>query len=353
MPQTIKGHTCPIDANIICPGQCLFKDIFDCIRIGVIIYYYKADCILLHNTHGRTLLSAKDTRKFISRVKELIMAQTGEREPAEIRDVMHIDTRIIGFSIHRVKADAHYILYRDVTSTIINELIETNRNMFAEYTHFLSEILHEMGNSISSLKTMHQVLLDNFNRFSSKKHHTYLTQASKEIVLIEKFLDSLRPMARDRILDLRDYHLNSLVQEVVFASHLPSPHPVVFQFYIPADLFVRVDKSAFHQICNNLVKNSMEISNGPCRISIQGVFIKSGFIELDYRDNGPGFSEDQSHHIFSPFYSTKSQNSGLGLTITRKLMVSMGGTIEALATGQGARFRLLFPTSRQAAIAAI
>ena len=67
------------------------------------------------------------------------------------------------------------------------------------------------------------------------------------------------------------------------------------------------------------------------------------FAEISVQDDGPGFQGDAAK-IFEPFYTTKTQGTGLGLAVCRTIIEKMGGSIRAEnAPGDGARITLLLP----------
>ncbi len=68
-------------------------------------------------------------------------------------------------------------------------------------------------------------------------------------------------------------------------------------------------------------------------------------VYIDVIDNGPGIPEDKSSQLFKPFFTTKTQGTGLGLVLSRNLALKMGGNLEYLVNnnGKGAHFRLTLP----------
>jgi len=62
------------------------------------------------------------------------------------------------------------------------------------------------------------------------------------------------------------------------------------------------------------------------------------------RDSGPGFAEEESENLFSPFFSTKPTGSGLGLTICSQIIKSHGGVCGAENRAEGgAEFHFILP----------
>jgi C4-dicarboxylate-specific signal transduction histidine kinase len=70
-------------------------------------------------------------------------------------------------------------------------------------------------------------------------------------------------------------------------------------------------------------------------------------VAIHLKDNGPGIPADKLSMLFKPFFTTKTQGTGLGLVLSRNLAVKMGGNLEYLVNNnhKGAHFRLTLPLS--------
>lgn len=111
---------------------------------------------------------------------------------------------------------------------------------------------------------------------------------------------------------------------------------------------VQSDEAALRQVLTNLLKNAAEALSPGGRIQIQTQdFVNmngKAYIEIRIGDNGPGLPPEVQEHLFQPGFSTKSDgHAGLGLSIVRNLMSSMGGTISCHSSRRGTEFRLLIP----------
>ena len=113
------------------------------------------------------------------------------------------------------------------------------------------------------------------------------------------------------------------------------------------------DPSHMRQILMNLILNAVEALGGTPG-TIRVVIEKTGsrdpsaegkpMICMRVSDTGCGMTPEVLKNLFNPFYSTKAEGRGLGLTAVRNLVEGMGGTIEAASVpGQGTTFTLLFP----------
>jgi signal transduction histidine kinase len=70
-------------------------------------------------------------------------------------------------------------------------------------------------------------------------------------------------------------------------------------------------------------------------------------IEVSVKDNGQGIDEDQQQKILTPFYTTKINGTGMGLSISRSLIEAHGGTLRFNSkTGQGTTFYFTLPIEK-------
>jgi signal transduction histidine kinase len=110
---------------------------------------------------------------------------------------------------------------------------------------------------------------------------------------------------------------------------------------------IHFDRAQFELMILNLAANAEHAmpEGGRFRIAVQQMDDTST-VAIDLHDTGHGMSEDVRARIFEPFFTTKpsGQGTGLGLVVTRDLIVSAGGSIEVDSSpGAGAAFRIRLP----------
>ncbi|MDP4224436.1 MAG: HAMP domain-containing sensor histidine kinase [Bacteroidota bacterium] len=114
---------------------------------------------------------------------------------------------------------------------------------------------------------------------------------------------------------------------------------------VPENLKINADLELIEQVIINLIQNSIEamLDTMDPIISITAEMENSGQVQISVTDNGPGISEEKAGRIFLPFYSTKPDKSGIGLSLSQQIMLLHNGRLEFSSTpGKGATFRLVF-----------
>ena len=112
---------------------------------------------------------------------------------------------------------------------------------------------------------------------------------------------------------------------------------------------VRGDSEKLRRVIINLVGNAVDaleeagVEEPTLEISA-GENLAGTEVWLRIRDNGPGIPDEVKEQLFSPFYTSKANGTGLGLPICRKLVDAHGGTLEVESEpGLGAEFLLTLP----------
>ena len=103
------------------------------------------------------------------------------------------------------------------------------------------------------------------------------------------------------------------------------------------------------QVLINLLQNSEHALEGAThgQIQLSGTLNRQGTVTIEVSDNGPGIHDEIATRIFVPFYTTRQEGSGVGLTLSRQIMLAHGGTISfanivTKNNQTGARFSLVF-----------
>jgi len=150
--------------------------------------------------------------------------------------------------------------------------------------------------------------------------------------------------------------VNHKVREVLaLAEHELKTHGIKLRTELAPTLpGVAGDRVQLQQVLLNLIVNAIEAMSGvhdrPRELTIVSRRSDANAVVVEVRDSGPGLNEEGAKQVFEPFYTTKAQGIGIGLSISRSIVEAHGGRLSASANEpHGAVFRLSLPVAQEGA----
>ena len=211
---------------------------------------------------------------------------------------------------------------------------------------FLSIAAHELKTPLTSLRGFAQILLTYLNGgavVSPERIQRALLQidgqSDKVNRLVDQLLDVTRLEGGRLTLDRQATNLTQLVHEVVTAAQTQtSDHTLVIA--APPAAWAWVDALRLEQVLTNLVANAIKYSpaGGTITVSVAPNMADETML-LSVRDHGLGVAEEHRAHIFDRFYQAHASSFrsglGLGLYVSREIMVLHGGQLTAEFPAEG------------------
>jgi signal transduction histidine kinase len=172
-----------------------------------------------------------------------------------------------------------------------------------------------------------------------------------QTVSLEDMLEDVLRWTKPRSDEYRTQSLNGIVERVLQDLDLPAELSLVRQ--LQADLPpLPLDQLGVEQLLLNLVRNARDAVYGKSagRITVS-THMANGHVELRVSDNGPGVALLDRKRLFEPFYSTKSDGTGMGLSIVQRVAKNHRGSVrvEQSADG-GATFIVRLPVQQAVAV---
>jgi signal transduction histidine kinase len=172
-------------------------------------------------------------------------------------------------------------------------------------------------------------------------------QHAAKIVERNRSLYSRETPQRQRV------NLNTIIREmVVMLRDAASRHSVLIRSELDPELpMTTADNVQLQQVLVNLMLNGIEaMQAGSGELSVASQRTEDGQLLVLVSDSGIGFPGENVERIFDAFYTTKPQGSGMGLSISRRIIESHGGRLWASAnTGRGATFQFTLPVDGSSA----
>jgi len=166
-----------------------------------------------------------------------------------------------------------------------------------------------------------------------------------EITRISRTLTDLLETARPRRPEVRRSNLNTTVEHaVMLARQQVLSAPIKIELQKSPDLpEVEHDSDRIHPVFLNLLLNAVQAMEGAGTVRVE-VGSREGYASVVVSDTGCGISPQNLASIFRPFYTTKGNGTGLGLSLARRIVEDHHGRIEVSSVeGKGSQFTVLLP----------
>lgn len=227
------------------------------------------------------------------------------------------------------------VSFEDIT----NELDKKELNSWQKLIRVLT---HEIMNSISPITSLTSVISGYFKKdnenpiLPEKINPQIIVKTLSGLNTIEEtgkglldFVDKYRRLTSLPKPNLSKFNVDSLFQKckLLMESTFPDNTKIVTNVS-PKDILLTADVVQVEQILINLIKNATEAfgnkKNGTIHLK---AFHGEGSIIIQVEDNGTGIPDDMIENIFVPFYTTKENGSGIGLSLSRQIMQNHNGSI--------------------------
>jgi signal transduction histidine kinase len=209
---------------------------------------------------------------------------------------------------------------------------------------FASSVAHEIRNPINAIGMIGQRLDREFQPIQSKdEYYTLMKLLSEEVSrvnrIITQFLQYSKPLGMK--FELTD--INELLKDF---HHLfieqAEQRKISFEIKGEKDLAVNIDPELFKQALVNLIQNAFEAVEDGGTIIVQYSRVDKNLV-VTINDNGIGISENDRDRIFDLYFTTRNEGTGLGLTISQKIISQHDGEIDFTSSEQGTTFKIRIP----------
>jgi len=230
------------------------------------------------------------------------------------------------------------ITFQDINSEIEQKEIEAWHKLIRILTH---EIMNSVTPIASLTETMQTVLEDKDG--NQKKGNEIQDDTIKDIRFSLKtihkrsegllgFVDTYRKLTKIPQPSIEAIDVKEMLDEIIqlMQQHVVNEKSINYSVDVsPEDLVIHADPKLIEQVIINLVTNSIHAidnkSNG--LVSLKG-YEQNSRVIVEVMDNGKGIPQKELNEIFVPFFSTKKEGSGIGLSLSKQIMSLHSGTIK-------------------------
>ncbi len=247
--------------------------------------------------------------------------------------VTHLSLQATTFKDHE-KA-LRIISIHDISNELDAKEIESWQKLIRVLTH-------EIMNSITPITSLSETLLKYYIPPENPINEKTIANTVKGLEVINErgvgliqFVESYRQLSKLSKPILKPLALKVLLEHLLLLlENECNFHPVYFRIETDTpNIRVEADEAQLFQVFINLIKNALQAVEDVAepRIIIRAYSSQNGRCEIKVIDNGRGIPPEIMEHIFVPFFTTKENGSGIGLSLSRQIIKNHGGTIDVVS----------------------
>lgn len=206
---------------------------------------------------------------------------------------------------------------------------------------------HELRNSITPIAALSDDMKKHPSRYTDRNLAEAVNILNHESSVIKNFLDSYYelthlPAPKTVITDVKEFFRR--IDKSISLQSL-TPHTDIITYTIASGMKIDMDPDLMHRVMVNLIKNAAEATadkeNPHILITAS---LPEGHPMITISDNGCGMTGETVDNLFQPFYTTKTDGNGIGLSLSRQIIRLHGGDIKVISSpGRGTTIHITFP----------
>ncbi len=240
---------------------------------------------------------------------------------------------------------------KDMTATKFLSSKSIQEISTSRFETLMSGLAHELKNPLSGIRGAAQLLADETENIETIKCAEIIT---KEADRLKSLLDSLKQLEpfSEELLEPLDIH--DILMEIIYLESMSDTNKNIqykqnYDITLPP---VQGDRNSLKQVFLNLIKNASQAIEVKGKIEVSTRWITEHklkgqkAISVEIEDNGNGIARESLEKIFSPFYTTRKEGSGLGLFLAYQIIAKHGGAVLVESEpGKGTLFKVYLPVS--------
>ena len=216
-----------------------------------------------------------------------------------------------------------------------------------------ASIAHEVNNPLAGVLTYTQLLEKKIagGKYDEETAQEYLSKMETELIRSTKLIRSLLDFARQSPPSMRPVSINDVItKSLEIASHSAKLQHIEVRQELALQLpEIMADFDQLQQVFINLIINAIQAmpDSGTLKLT---TWLENNLIYAEVKDTGCGISEENMYSLFTPFFTTKDANKGvgLGLAVAHGLIENHKGRINVESTeGEGTTFTVILPVKNE------
>ena len=265
----------------------------------------------------------------------------------------------IDIKVPEVKADKEIELLNSNFNSMIQRLKHQQEKLLISERHeawssVARKLAHEIKNPLTPIQliidNLRSKYLNNIEGENKEKYEGNLNIINNQIKQIENLVNEFSDFARMPKPLMKENNLNNIINNnIKLLNKLNNKIQIKFTTNKNKDIFFLCDLEQMNRVIFNLIKNSIDsisekyLKNTDFKglINIE-IFKRNEYIGVLITDNGTGFKDKKKEELIKPYFTTKKNGSGLGLSIVNKIITDHNGELKFSNYNDGAKIQINF-----------
>lgn len=321
-----------------------FQTLLEQVATGIVTFNTKG--FIMHaNTAAKNMLGVE----VLTHISQL--ERVGESLHQAVSNIKPFEQKLVSVSTERgtiqlsLKATSFRVKDTDLVLLSIQDIRnELDEKELDSWMKLIRVLMHEIMNSIAPITSLSESLCQYFTIDGRPARPDELSENNIGTTLrglqvikdqgngLMQFVESYRKLTRLAKPEKKSFGFYDIITriKVLYASLENSDKVKLFVLANPADISFYADENQISQVLINLAKNALQSNeNNPNgKIQITAGYNANNHSEIKVADNGPGIPEEILEQIFVPFFTTRENGSGIGLSLSRQIMRLHGGSLQ-------------------------
>jgi len=336
------------------------KTIVQHVGIGIVTFNREGE-IQIINTAAKRLFRISHIKNIneLRKISEALVAsflklRTGGKDLIKI---IHTDETIqlAVFAIELTLQDEEFKLV-----SLQNIQTELEENEMEAWQKLVRVLTHEIMNSVTPISSLANTLEEDIKFHLDKENekcemtreemddlHLAIKTIQKRSDGLIRFVTDFRSLTHIPKTQFSEVPVKDLFDHIdLLMRHELDENRVIFKKQVdPMNLNIKIDRELIEQVLINLIKNAIQAleEQSDRQVSLSAFKRNHKHTFISVKDNGPGIDEEAQSKIFIPFYTTKKNGSGIGLSLSKQIMRQHLGSISVKSkSNEGTEFILRF-----------
>lgn len=233
------------------------------------------------------------------------------------------------------------IISRDITLRLQSEQLLIDTEKVKAIGEIAASVAHEVRNPLTSISGFIQIM----NNDPANPYQTYTDIMYSEINRINLIISEFLVLSKPNLKKFTKFFIEQTLRDTVVMFEVEfMQRSITCESQIPVNtVMFDGNEDGMKQVFINLLKNACEAldENGVISVTLTR---QADCVRIAIRDDGPGMNQKTIDSLYNPFFTTKQEGTGLGMMISKKIIVDQGGTMTVTsAINKGTEIVIMLP----------